>query len=94
MTPYDNDHRDIGTAPVFEIVRLEQVFEAAIGLADVLPAFGCLDLRPEQLAKRRAALGIAQLDDPVHPGFQPAARVVDEPHFKDELLDGGLAEFA
>jgi hypothetical protein len=74
LTPYDDDHRDIGTAPVFEIVRLEQVFEAAIGLANVLPTFRRLDLNTEQLAKRRAAFGISQLNDPVRPGFQPATR--------------------
>jgi hypothetical protein len=94
LTPYDDDHRDIGTAPVFEIVRLEEVFEAALGLADVLPAFRRLDLNAEQLAKRRAALGIAQLNDPVRPGLQPATRVVDELHFEDQLLDSGLAELA
>ena len=94
MTPNDDDHRDIGTAPVFEIIGLEQVFEAAVGLADVLAAFCRLDLNAEQLAERRTALGIAQLDDPVRPGFEPATRVVDELHFEDELLDGGLTEFA
>jgi hypothetical protein len=39
-------------------------------------------------------MGIAQLDDPIRPGFEPTTRIVDEPHFEDDLLDGGLAEFA
>src|SRR5216684_4166013 len=53
-----------------------------------------LDLNTKQLAERRTAVGIAQLDDPIRPGFEPATRVVDELHFENELLDGGLAELA
>ncbi len=94
MTPYDNDHRNIGTAPVFEVVRLEQIFEAEIGFAYILAASRRLDLNAKQLAERRTAIGLAQLEDAVRPGFESTTRVVDELHFEDELLDGGLAELA
>jgi hypothetical protein len=89
-----DDHGDIGQAPVFEVVGLEQIFETAIGFAYVLAASRRLDLNAKQLAERRTAIGIAQLDDPVRAGFEPAARVVDELHFEDELLDSGLAKLA
>src|SRR6516164_5199058 len=44
LTPHDDDHRDIRTAPVAEIGRVEQVFEAAIGLPNILAALCRLDL--------------------------------------------------
>jgi hypothetical protein len=73
-TPKNDNHRDIGGAPIFEIAGLEQVFKAFIVLADILSALGRFDLNAEQLAERRTTLGIAQLDDAVGARFKTATR--------------------
>ena len=87
----DNDDGKIGATPVGKVSVIHQELEARFRLGRVrTPCLG-LDLDGHKLGRRLPRLRVANLQQTVYAGFEPARRSEDEAHRVRTLADKRFA---